>query len=220
MAERSAALPLALRNRLAELIVDALHDERARRQLAGLARACGEPLRPEPADEAAPLPGDLLEPGETAPVVRRELAPHAATLCERARRGWAAVGARPLDTEPASLAVALESAAALFDAGLFFEVHERLEPPWMSAEGAEREALQGLIQVAVGFHHLGNGNLRGARDLLAAGADKLVERRLCGADLTAFAARVRGCEAAIAGLGAAAGSRFDWRNVPAFPRTA
>ena len=38
-----------------------------------------------------------------------------------------------------------------------------------------RTALQGLIQIAVGFHHLENGNREGARSLLVLGTAKLGE---------------------------------------------
>ena len=64
-------------------------------------------------------------------------------------------------------------AALLAERGLFFEVHELLEPRWMRAEGAERVALQGLIQVAVAFHHAENGNRDGAVSLLTEGLAKL-----------------------------------------------
>jgi predicted metal-dependent hydrolase len=75
----------------------------------------------------------------------------------------------------------------LFDAGLFFEVHEVLEPHWASARPPERDALQGLIQVAVGWQHLANGNSAGARALLAEGAARLHGRSLLGVDLDPFA---------------------------------
>jgi hypothetical protein len=64
------------------------------------------------------------------------------------------------------MAPLLERAAALANHGLFFEVHELLEPVWFRASEPARTALQGLIQVAVAFHHLENGNLEGARSLL------------------------------------------------------
>jgi uncharacterized protein len=82
---------------------------------------------------------------------------------------------------------ALTAAARLFDAGLFFEVHEVLEPHWMVARDLERDALQGLIQIAVGWQHLANGNLPGARSLLADGAARLHGRRLLGVDFDRFA---------------------------------
>ena len=56
----------------------------------------------------------------------------------------------------------LDRAAALANQGLFFEVHELLEPAWFRAADPVRTALQGLIQVAVAFHHLENGNHEGA----------------------------------------------------------
>jgi hypothetical protein len=75
-------------------------------------------------------------------------------------------------SEP-SLAALLDRAARLADAGLFFEVHELLEPRWMRAEGEARLGLQGLIQVAVALHHAEHGNRAGAVSLLGEGLAKL-----------------------------------------------
>ena len=71
-----------------------------------------------------------------------------------------------------------ERGLALFDQQEFFDAHEVLEDLWREgdaghAHGAtDKRFLQGLIQVAVGFHHLSTGNLIGARSLLARGAAK------------------------------------------------
>jgi predicted metal-dependent hydrolase len=62
---------------------------------------------------------------------------------------------------------------ALFNAGHFFDAHEALEDVWREAEGRRKLFLQALIQVAVGLHHHGNGNLAGSRSLLARGGKKL-----------------------------------------------
>ncbi|MGH7402199.1 MAG: DUF309 domain-containing protein, partial [Candidatus Rokuibacteriota bacterium] len=124
---------------------------------------------------------------------------------------------RPLGEPDPPRPVALEEAAALFGAGLYFEVHEVLEPYWMRAEGADREALQGLIQVAVGFQHLANGNLEGARALLRDGAARLAGYRLGGRALSPFAGEVARCLSEIIALGPEAGTRFDWSTVPRFP---
>lgn len=62
---------------------------------------------------------------------------------------------------------------ALFNAGHFFDAHEALEDVWREAAGRRRLFLQALIQIAVGLHHHGNGNLAGARSLLARGGRKL-----------------------------------------------
>ena len=61
---------------------------------------------------------------------------------------------------------ALEAGIAQFNDGLFFECHDTLEEVWSGLRGPSRGFLQGLIQVAVGFYHLGNGNRAGARTLL------------------------------------------------------
>ncbi len=55
----------------------------------------------------------------------------------------------------------------------FFRCHETLEELWREQEGQERLFTQGLIQIAVGFHHLLRGNTRGARSLLMRGREKL-----------------------------------------------
>lgn len=61
----------------------------------------------------------------------------------------------------------------LFNTRKYFECHEALEEAWLGAAGGEKKFLQGLIQVAVALHHLGNQNPVGARRLLAAGIEKL-----------------------------------------------
>ena len=96
---------------------------------------------------------------------------------------------------------------------MYFEVHEVLEPHWLTAAGSEREALQGLIQIAVGFQHLANDNPSGARALLGDGSAKAAGRRLHGLDLDHFARAARGCLERIPSAGAA----FDWAAVPRFP---
>ena len=47
----------------------------------------------------------------------------------------------------------------------FFEAHEVWEELWTEYQGPSRKFYQGLIQVAVCLHHLGNGNTRGAKKL-------------------------------------------------------
>jgi len=50
----------------------------------------------------------------------------------------------------------------LFNAGDFHAAHDALEEIWMTNRS---EFLKGLIQVAVGYYHLENGNIHGARRL-------------------------------------------------------
>jgi hypothetical protein len=82
--------------------------------------------------------------------------------------------------EEAPLARALRKSARLFAAGLFFEVHEVLEEAWHGLDEPERSAVQGLIQIAVGLHHLAHGNASGAASLFAAGRGKLAPHRPTG----------------------------------------
>ena len=54
----------------------------------------------------------------------------------------------------------------------FFEAHELWEELWSEYYLADRTLIQGLIQLAVSFVHLGNGNLNGAKSLMKKSADK------------------------------------------------
>lgn len=179
-------LPLPLRNRLAALILEAFHDDGARREIEALAGATSQ-------------------------------APNAAELAERAERARRLFAGRPRGSTEAPLDVALERAAVLFDARLYFEVHELLEPYWLRAVSRERETLQGLIQVSVGFHHLSNANDRGARALLHDGAAKLLGRTIGGIDFDGFARAIVSTLDELIRLGATAPARFEWTSTPRFP---
>src|SRR5262245_3266351 len=60
-----------------------------------------------------------------------------------------------------------------FNAGKFFECHDKLEEVWRGIRGPARDFFQGLIQISVGFYHLSNGNLRGAESQLTRALDNL-----------------------------------------------
>ncbi len=53
-----------------------------------------------------------------------------------------------LEKVPATADDHLAIAVILWDLGLFFEVHEILEPPWMKAQGDRKLLLQALIRAA------------------------------------------------------------------------
>jgi hypothetical protein len=181
---------LRARNRLAETILAALHEPTARLVLADLAwndGAADHWLAPDEAQQ-----GDAV--------------------IARARRASLAVAGAALRSPEGALEDALAAAALLFDAGLFFEVHEVLEPHWRRASGDTREALQGLIQIAVGYQHQVNGNAKGARSLLGEGALRARGRRLLGMRLDDFAETVAGESARDS---APTGPVLD---VPPFPR--
>jgi len=54
----------------------------------------------------------------------------------------------PLPSTPG----ALRRGAALFDQGRFWDAHEAWEEAWLEEDGEVRLFLQGLIQVAAGYH--------------------------------------------------------------------
>ena len=65
----------------------------------------------------------------------------------------------------------LDAAAArregirLFNEGLFWEAHEAWEAIWLVAAPPEKQFVQGLIQVAAAWHHVGRKNRTGATRL-------------------------------------------------------
>lgn len=107
----------------------------------------------------------------------------------------------------------------LFNAGDFFAAHEELEDVWRGMHGEERRAMQGLVQVAVGFHHHSRGNLAGARSLLARGAGKLAvaEDDLFGLALPPLRSSLRAWQEALdAGSPPPSYPRLQWRRVVDF----
>jgi hypothetical protein len=101
---------------------------------------------------------------------------------------------------------ALAKGVAQFNDGLFFECHDTLEEAWSGVRGPSRDFFQGLIQVAVGFYHLGNGNRPGAITLLRRALARLgrYPARYAGVELAplrdAVAERLSGLESGAAAL--------------------
>src|SRR6266849_4454911 len=212
------ALPLPLRNRLAELILDALHDPQARQALEVVAAVCVEAGAPAATQQVPKaFPADLFEHREGIWRLKGAWKAYEMEFAERAERARRMLRRRPFDPVDPSLATALVAAALLFHAHLYFEVHELLEPYWLRAEGSDREALQGLIQVAVGFAHLSNGNVAGARALLHDGCARVLERSLEGVPLDPFGRALQRSLDRVLALGDDAPHAFDWNEVPRFP---
>lgn len=65
----------------------------------------------------------------------------------------------------------------LFNSARFFEAHEALEDLWREAprSAPRRRHLQGLVQLAVAFHHHSTGNLVGASSVLERALNNLEE---------------------------------------------
>ena len=77
----------------------------------------------------------------------------------------------PLDPEEAE--GLFRRGVALFNGVRYWHAHEAWETLWRAAPDADRDFYQGLIQVAAGLLHVQRKNLRGARNKLREGLDKL-----------------------------------------------
>jgi uncharacterized protein len=65
----------------------------------------------------------------------------------------------------------------IWNARLFFECHEYLEPMWLEAAGNRREAIKGLIQAAGVFVHLERGQRVPAIRMAAKALELIGEHR-------------------------------------------
>jgi len=94
---------------------------------------------------------------------------------------------------------ALARGIAQFNDGLFFECHDTLEEVWSGVRGPARDFFQGLVQVAVGFYHIGNGNRAGGVTLLRRSLARLgrYPARYAGIELAALRDAVAGRLAAL-----------------------
>ena len=98
----------------------------------------------------------------------------------------------------------------------FFKCHETLEELWRAEPSAVRQLYQGILQVGVGFYHLGRGNYRGATLTLHWGIERL---KPLGIDCQGVSVGrlVREAEAAaleVARLGPERVREFDPRLIP------
>src|SRR5918911_3509314 len=87
----------------------------------------------------------------------------------------AAAGAAAAREAPEEIPKLVLKGIEEFNKGEFYECHEYLEEAWMQEPRRVRFLYQGILQVGVGFYHLGNGNWRGATGLLRRGAARLKE---------------------------------------------
>ena len=62
-----------------------------------------------------------------------------------------------------------------YEKGDYFEAHEAWEGLWSDYYLEDRKFVQGLIQLAVSFVHIGNGNMIGAKNLLRKCKEKFNE---------------------------------------------
>ena len=200
-------MKVATRDALADLLLEALDEAATAATVRGLAADVRAAVAGPPPHALAEKLRCVLTPDFEMdwPAVRAKLLQYGAVL-----EGWSGqAGASALE-------VVLQKSALLFNQHLFFEVHEVLEPQWMKEQGEVKSFLQGLIQIAVAFYHLGRGNLAGTRSLLHEGLIKIAPHSpaCLGVELQDFIAGLEGCQQVISGLSPETCKQFSPDAIP------
>ncbi|WP_017326137.1 DUF309 domain-containing protein [Synechococcus sp. PCC 7336] len=111
---------------------------------------------------------------------------------------------------------AFQTAIDQFNAREFYACHDTLEALWIEAMEPQRTFYQGILQLAVGYYHLLNGNWRGAVILLGEGLSRL--ERYCPdyleLDVAALANASRRNQRRLQMLGADRLSEFSTADIP------
>jgi predicted metal-dependent hydrolase len=102
----------------------------------------------------------------------RNLAPRYTEYIQARLRHYDAIFA---ETEKDGEADIFSQALLLWDRGLYFEVHDRLETIWLKATGTRRMALQGMIRAAGAYIKWQSGQPEAARKMAAKAAAALIE---------------------------------------------
>ena len=103
----------------------------------------------------------------------------------------------------------------LFNEGAYFEAHEVLEDVWRAAPVQDKTFLQGLVQLAVAFHHRSTENLAGAASVLRKASRNLEQEpaSAIGVDVASLRAAVQDWVRALAdGAGLASPPRIPFIN--------
>lgn len=105
---------------------------------------------------------------------------------------------------------------ALFNQGEFHAQHEEIEAEWHAERGPIRRLYQGILQIGVGFHHVINGNQRGAISLLTDGIEKTSDflPEALGIDTARLVRESQLCLDEIIRLGPSNLDRFDTNTIP------
>ncbi|MSQ24109.1 MAG: DUF309 domain-containing protein [Chloroflexi bacterium] len=107
---------------------------------------------------------------------------------------------------PAELGQAIED----FNRGEYHACHDALETLWKRERRPIRQAYQGIIQLAVAFHHLTNGNRRGAELCLERAWGRLLpfEQGALGLDIRSLLAASQAAFENATGAAEGTGSRL------------
>jgi hypothetical protein len=230
-------MKISTRDLLAELLVEALDDHVAAVALRCLAAYCRTIKKTPPAMPVGhfllPAPSaaheNVLALLQRSPLLswdlrgrsgRVTLAPAFTPECAEIVAKLILYGAVLEEWVPDEMAPAITTAlrkgVLLFNHRLFFEVHEVLEAQWTKEAGEVKRFLQGLIQIAVAFYHLGNHNLRGTLSLLHDGLEKIGPHQpaFLGVELREFIAALETCHDELLRLGPEGLTRFQAERIP------
>lgn len=103
----------------------------------------------------------------------------------------------------ATLPEGIREGIAQFNRHEFYACHDTIELVWVDTPEDVRLMYQGILQISVGFYHVGQGNWRGMQKMLARGEGKLLPfLPACqGVDLAGLMADVERAEAELEALG-------------------
>ena len=118
---------------------------------------------------------DTADKGATGWVPQRIWDPLAALVSLRAGVALLALLGLPLDGR-----YGLAAGVSLFNASLYHESHDALEPLWLKSDGPMKTGLQGLILMAGGYHHQ---QLENAPGMATLWEDALPALAACGDEL-------------------------------------
>lgn len=98
----------------------------------------------------------------------------------------------------------------------FFEQHETLEDAWIEESDPVRYLYQGILQIGVGFYHLGRSNFRGADRLMQRGIGYLrpFQPSCMGVDVERLIADAEWAHAHLMALGPDSIAQFDRSLIP------
>jgi uncharacterized protein len=98
----------------------------------------------------------------------------------------------------------------------FYSCHDTLEALWMDALHPLRLFYQGILQLAVAYYHLGNGNWKGGVILLSTGIQRLeyFAPEYLGIDVELLLDQSSVCLETLQQLGAEQIQAFDLQSIP------
>ena len=112
--------------------------------------------------------------------------------------------------------VEVRKGIAMYNRGEYYACHEVLEDAWRAEPDEVRFLYQGILQIGVAFHHLGNQNWRGAVGLLERGIENVSRftPRCQGVDTDRLVRESRRCLIRLQEIGPEQQDLFDWQQVP------